>query len=70
MELSRPMGCSPTPIFPTPSNSFTFKHILPPTSLPSAAIPECVDLPSLEPMVVDPNPSTISYKTIHNQHTH
>ena len=58
MELSLPKGYSSAHVLHTsPSTS---KLVLPSKSI------EPIDVPSLEPIIVDPNPPIAFCKTIHN----
>lgn len=69
MELSLPKGCSPALFLPTSFSPSTFEPILHSTYISLAPTFEPIILSS-RPMVVDPNPPTISCKTIFNQHAH
>lgn len=60
--MSLPKGFLPAIVFLI--SLYTFEPIL--SSTPTQSI----YVLSSEPMVVDPNPSTMSHKAIHNQHAH
>ena len=63
LKLSPPKGHSITPVSPSLFVPPTFEPILSSTSIHLATIIDLVIVPSLEPIVVDPNPSSLYQKT-------